>query len=79
MSGRAGFRWTAYPDLPTAVEDQLHRLIVTFPSAWALLLAQPETSAWIEELGRRGYYTAPPGDYARAWGMQRVELGRMLR
>lgn len=71
------FRWTAYPDLPTAIEDQIRRLIIGFPGAWALLLAEPESSAWIEELGRRGYYTAPTAAYARAWAMQRTELGRV--
>jgi hypothetical protein len=79
LSGKAGFKWTAYPDLPTAVDDQLKRLIVTYPTAWALLLANPESSEWIERLGRDGYYTARPADYARAWAMNRVELGRLPR
>lgn len=72
------FRWTAYPTLAIAVDDQIRRLASQFPSAWRLLLAQPETSAWIEELGRRGYYTARPGDYARSWAMHRTELERLL-
>ena len=71
------FRWTAYADLPTAIEDQIRRLILGFPRAWALLLAEPESSAWIEELGRAGYYTAPTSAYARAWAMQRTELGKV--
>lgn len=77
LSGKH-FRWTAYPDLPTAVDDQLRRLIVTFPGAWATLLSAPESSAWIEELGRDGYYTADPRAYARAWAMHLTELRRML-
>ncbi len=72
------FRWTAYRDLPNAVADQLQRLHDGFPSAWALLVAQPKSSAWVEELGRKGYYTQPPGDYARAWAMHRAELGALL-
>lgn len=78
LSGKPGFRWTAYPDLPTAIEDQLRRLILTYPSAWSLLVAEPESSSWVEELGRRGYYTARPADYARAWAMQRLELKTLL-
>lgn len=75
MSGAELFRWTAYPDLPTAVADQIARLASRFPSAWKLLLAQPNSSAWVEELGRRGYYTANPQNYARAWAANRAELG----
>ena len=33
LSGKA-FRWTAYPDLPTAVEDQIKRLVLGFPKVW---------------------------------------------
>lgn len=77
LSGKH-FRWTAYPDLPTAIDDQLRRLILTFPGAWSSLLAAPESSAWIEELGRDGYYTADPRAYARAWAMHLTELRRML-
>jgi hypothetical protein len=75
QTGAELFRWTAYPDLPFAVTDQVNRLAKTFPSAWALLLASPGSSAWIEELGRRGYYTAKPSNYARAWAANRAELG----
>ena len=83
LTGQEKFRWTAYPDLPNAVHDQLRRLHDRFPSAWALLVAQPNSSAWIEELGRKGYYVAPPGtsqaqhiqNYARAWAANRAELG----
>lgn len=78
LSGKPGFRWTSYSDLGTAIEDQLHRLILTYPSAWALLLASPESSAWVEDLGRHGYFSARPSDYARAWAMQRTELGKVL-
>ncbi len=82
QTGKELFRWTAYPDLPNAVHDQLRRLHDTFPSAWKLLMEQPNTSQWIEELGRRGYYVAPPGRsqeqhiqaYARAWAANRAEL-----
>lgn len=76
LSGSA-FRWTAYPDLPTAIEDQVKRLIVGFPSAWALLLANPRSSAWIAELGRRGYYTANADDYAQAWLALVAEIRRL--
>ncbi len=72
------FHWTAYPDLPNAVADQLQRLHDKFPTAWALLVAQPTSSAWIEELGRKGYYQQKPADYARAWAMHRAELGRLV-
>lgn len=83
QTGAELFRWTAYPDLRTAVEDQLKRLHDTFPSAWTLLVNEPHTSRWVEELGRRGYYVAPPGRtqkqhieaYVRAWGANRAELG----
>lgn len=85
QTGKELYRWTAYSDLPNAVADQLRRLHDTFPSAWALLVAQPLTSAWIEELGRRGYYKAPPGRsqeqhqlaYAHAWASNRAELGAL--
>ncbi len=78
-------RWTAYPDLPNAVHDQLRRLHDTFPSAWALLATEPNTSRWVEELGRKGYYVAPPGttqaqhiqNYTRAWASNRAELGSL--
>lgn len=68
------FKWTSYHDLPNAVADQLQRLHDRYPSAWALLVANPKSSAWVEELGRKGYYTQRPGDYARAWAMHRAEL-----
>jgi hypothetical protein len=85
QTGPQQFRWTAYNDLPNAVADQLQRLHDRFPTAWAKLVANPLSSAWIEELGRKGYYVAPPGRtqeqhqqaYARAWAMQRAELGRL--
>jgi hypothetical protein len=70
-------RWTSYPDLPTAVDDQVHRLARGFPAAFRLLVQQPTSSAWVEQLGRSGYYSAPTGDYARAWAMHRTELGRI--
>jgi hypothetical protein len=73
------FHWTAYPDLPTAVDDQIKRLIVGFPSAWALLLAAPLSSEWIEELGRAGYFTADPTDYARAWQALDAEVRSVPR
>lgn len=72
------FHWTAYRDLPNAVADQLQRLHDRFPSSWALLVAQPKSSAWVEELGRNGYYQQRPGDYARAWAMHRAELSAEL-
>lgn len=74
--GQPTFKWTAYPDLPFAVSDQIKRLAERFPSAWKLLLEQPHTSAWIEELGRRGYYVADRNAYARAWASNRAELER---
>ena len=83
QTGKELFRWTSYSDLPNAVADQLRRLHDTFPSAWKLLVAEPNTSRWIEELGKRGYYVAPPGRtqaqhiqaYAHAWASNRAELG----
>lgn len=75
--GQPTFKWTAYPDLPFAVADQMQRLVERFPSAWRLLVQQPHTSAWIEELGRRGYYTADRNAYARAWALNRAELERL--
>jgi hypothetical protein len=77
QTGKELFRWTAYGDLPNAVHDQLRRLHRTFPTAWALLVKEPNTSRWIEELGRRGYYTAKPANYARAWAANRAELGAL--
>lgn len=77
QTGPQLFKWTAYPDLETAVADQLLRLVERFPSAWRLLVQQPHTSAWIEELGRRGYYTADRNAYARAWASNRAELERL--
>jgi hypothetical protein len=85
QTGKELFRWTAYPDLPNAVHDQLRRLHDTFPSAWALLATEPNTSRWVEELGRKGYYVAPTGttqaqhiqNYTRAWASNRAELGRL--
>jgi hypothetical protein len=68
------FRWTAYPDLDSAMADQIMRLVKTFPSAAKLLLAEPKASLWVEELGRKGYYGANPQAYARAWAMNRAEL-----
>jgi hypothetical protein len=75
----AAFRWTAYPDLPTAVEDQVKRLILGFPSAWALLVADPSSPAWIDELARGNYFTANPADYARAWASLVDEIRRLPR
>lgn len=72
--GSAVFRWTAYPDLQGAMADQVMRLVKTFPSAAKLLLAEPKSSRWVEELGRKGYYGANPQAYARAWAMNRAEL-----
>lgn len=85
-TGAELFRWTAYADLPNAVHDQLRRLHDRYPSAWALLAAAPSTSAWVEDLGRLGYYLAPAGttqaqhiqNYVRAWATNRAELGRLV-
>jgi len=85
QTGAELYRWTAYADLPNAVHDQLKRLHDRFSSAWKLLLAEPNTSRWIEELGRKGYYVAPKGttqaqhiqNYARAWATNRAELGAL--
>jgi hypothetical protein len=77
QTGSELFRWTAYADLPNAVHDQLRRLHDRYPSAWALLVSEPNTSRWVEELGRRGYYTANPANYARAWAANRAELGAL--
>lgn len=74
--GRA-YRWRAWDDLPNAVAHQIQRLHDRFPSAWRLLIAQPTASSWVEELGRKGYYTAPPKSYAQAWAMHRHELARV--
>lgn len=68
------YRWTAYPDLEPAMADQVMRLIKTFPSAARLLVDEPKSSRWVEELGRKGYYGANPQAYARAWAMNRAEL-----
>jgi hypothetical protein len=75
----ASFRWTAYPDLPTAVDDQIKRLIVGFPSAWASLLAAPSSTAWIGELARHGYFTADPNAYARAVSALEQEIRSLPR
>jgi hypothetical protein len=75
--GKPVFKWTAYNDLPSAVADQVKRLVERFPTAFKLLAEQPHTSAWIEELGRRGYFTANPSNYARAWASNRAELERL--
>jgi hypothetical protein len=68
------YRWTAYPELVTAITDQVMRLIKTFPRAAKLLLVDPKSSRWVEQLGHDGYYQAPPSGYARAWAMHRAEL-----
>lgn len=68
------FRWTSYPDITTGMTDQLTRLVTTFPRASKLLLAEPKSSRWVEQLGRDGYYTAKPSAYARAWATNRAEL-----
>lgn len=72
--GQPVYRWTAYPDLETAMTDQVMRLVKTFPTGAKLLLDEPKSSRWVEELGRRGYYSANPQAYARAWAMNRAEL-----
>ena len=76
--GRPVFKFAAFDDLASAVRIQLERLRARFPSAVRLLVADPESSDWVEELGRRGYYTAKISDYARAWAMHRAELGTLL-
>lgn len=77
--GAPGVRkWRAFRDLPNAVAQQLEALHNRFPSAWAKLIAQPTSSAWVEELGRKGYYEGTPAAYARAWAMNRAELGRLV-
>jgi hypothetical protein len=76
--GKPEYHWTSYPDLGTAMTDQVMRLVKTFPNAARLLLAQPKSSAWVEQLGRDGYYSAAPGAYARAWAMNRAELAGWL-
>jgi hypothetical protein len=68
------FRWTSYPDLTTAMTDQVMRLVKTFPRGAKLLLAEPKSSRWVEQLGRDGYYGANPAAYARAWATNRAEL-----
>lgn len=72
--GKPQFRWTAYDDLGTAIDDQVKRIIRGFPSAWRLLIEAPETSQWIARLGADGYYGASPEAYARAWAANRTEL-----
>lgn len=78
LTGKA-FRWTAYPDLPTAVDDQIKRLAVGYPRAWALLLASPRSSDWVLELGARGYFTASPAAYAAAVAALDDEIRRLPR
>lgn len=73
----SGFSWTAYPDLPTAIEDQVKRLAVGFPSAWATLLADPRSSAWIGELKRGGYFILDPEAYAQEWSALADEIRRL--
>lgn len=73
------YHWRAWDDLPNAVAHQIQRLHDRFPSAWRLLLAQPTASTWVEELGRKGYYTANPKGYAQAWAMHRLELARSAK
>ncbi len=75
QEGGSAVYWTAYPDLPAAVDDQVQRLKRGFPKAWSMLLANPRSSAWVEQLGSSGYYTASRARYARAWAMHRAELG----
>jgi hypothetical protein len=77
LSNAGSFKWTSYPDLGTAIEDQVKRLIRGFPTAWRLLTEAPETSQWIARLGSDGYFTANPADYARAWAAHRTELLRL--
>jgi hypothetical protein len=72
--GKPQFRWTAYDDLGTAIEDQVKRIIRGFPTAWRLLTEAPETSQWIARLGRDGYFSGDPDAYARAWASHRTEL-----
>lgn len=71
-------RWTSYPDLNTGMLDQIQRLFRTFPAAAKLLMEQPKNSRWVEQLGKSGYYSAPPSQYARAWAMNRAELAQEL-
>lgn len=72
--GKPLYRWTAYSELEPGMADQIMRLVKTFPTAAKLLLDEPKSSRWVEELGRRGYYSANPQGYARAWAMNRAEL-----
>lgn len=69
----------SWPDLPTSVTDHVNRLQQRFRSAWDLLTVDPTSDAWVRELGRRGYYTAPQDTYARAWTALRAELGRLVQ
>jgi hypothetical protein len=77
LEARGLVHWSAYTDLAVAIRDQVRRLKAGFPSAWALLVGNPENSAWIERLGALGYYTSKPAAYAAAWAMHRSELGAM--
>lgn len=76
--GRPSLRFASFDDLTGATRLQLERLRARFPSAVRLLVADPESSAWVEQLGKSGYYTAPVPAYARAWAMHRTELGGLL-
>lgn len=77
--GKPLFRWTAYPTLQSGMTDQVMRLVKTYPQAARLLLEEPKSSRWVEQLGRSGYYTAAPAGYARAWAMHRAELQRVVQ
>jgi hypothetical protein len=77
QEGPALVHWSAYTDLPVAIRDQVRRLKAGFPSAWSLLVGSPESSAWVERLGKLGYYSSSPAAYATAWAMHRAELGAM--
>lgn len=59
-------RWEAWPTVHASMADHVERLRTRWPKVAAMLEADPSSTAWVEALGRGGYYEEPPAEYARS-------------
>lgn len=59
-------RWEAWPTVHASMADHVQRLRGRWPKVAAELEANPQSTAWVEALGRAGYYEEPPAEYAKS-------------
>lgn len=70
-------RWEAWPTVHASMADHVARLRQRWPKAAELLEADPSSTAWVEALGRGGYYEEPPAEYAKSVARARQTVDKL--